>query len=83
MKSVAGVVTTLLGLNGAPLTKTLDALNQNVATGNFLAVPQLALDLASQVGNLSADVAAKTIPGADIAPITASVTQLTDTVARG
>ena len=36
-----------------------------------------------QVGNLSADVAAKTIPGADIAPIAASVTQLTDTVARG
>ncbi|KAB2586046.1 hypothetical protein BS297_07275 [Rhodococcus erythropolis] len=83
VKSVAGVVTTLLGLNGAPLTKTLDALNQNVATGNFLAVPQLALDLASQVGNLSADVAAKTIPGADMAPVTASVTQLTDTVARG
>jgi hypothetical protein len=81
--SVAGVVTTLLGLDGQPLTDTLGKLNTAVTTGNMLTVPQLALDLAGNVSTLSAKVAEMTIPGADIAPMATTVSQLTDAIHRG
>ena len=81
--SVAGVVTTLLGLDGQPLTNTLGELNTAVTSGNVLMVPQLALDLAGNISTLSAKVAEMTIPGADIAPMATTVSQLTDAISRG
>lgn len=82
--SVAGVVTTLLGLDGQPLTNTVGELNTAVTSGNVLLVPQLALDLAGNISTLSgAKVAEMTIPGADVAPMATSVSQLTGAINRG
>lgn len=83
VKSVAGIITTLLGLNGVPLTNTLDSLNRSVTTGNFPAIPALALELSTQISQLSADVATKMIPGSNAAAIAATIAQLTGAVGRG
>ena len=83
VKSVAAIVTTLLGLDGVPITSTLDALNQSVVSGNFLAVPQLAMELSGHVSKLTNEVAYKAVPGSDVGAIAASTTRLTDAASRG
>lgn len=83
VKSVAGVVTTLLGINGVPMTSTLGALNDNIKQGNIAALPQLALDLSAQVSQLSAEVAGKAVPGSDTAALAASIAHLADAASRG
>lgn len=81
--SVANVITTLLGVDNAPISSTVDQLNTAASTGNLLAIPQLATTLATDVSSLATDVGGTMVPGSDLHAITQSIATLTDAAARG
>lgn len=80
--SVAGVVTGLLGIDNVPIADTVDQLTTAATTGNMLALPQLAGTLASDITDLTSEVADRAVPGSDTQAILAGIATLTDAVSR-